>query len=727
MRFTLVISCVLLLVKASAQESYVVTPVDLTPMGQDYAPTLMDSTVVMCSLRDRGQMVDYRNAETGDPFSDLYAFNWSGYAASTPNVLSETLISPLNDGPATFAMGGTTICFTRNLASLKKLNKKADNDRLGLFFSARTENGWSEPVAFDYNSADYSVMHPAFSADGKRLFFASDMPGGSGGVDLYVCELSRDGWDIPVNLGPTVNSEVSDVFPFVSANNVLYFASKRDGGEGGLDIYKTSIRGGEWSKPEAMPAPINSPGNDLGYASFVSDRSGFLSSDRDGSDRIYSFRKVLPFFASCPEQMENNYCYSFDEPKKRDKGELPVHYRWDMGDGTTINDGRAEHCYKGPGHYIVTLDLVDDATGTVFFNEAKYDLVIDDVHQPYITCGDTARSGRDFALDAMHTYLPGTTTEEFRWDLGDGSFADGRSIAHDWKAPGEYLVKVDVQGIDQKKQGMTSHCVSKKVTVLKHFEDTEDTPVMASYQDSKGAVHEFNFQALPSDQHAMSVQEGEDVKFSVELFASKERLSLNDPRFTEIKKFYPVYERYDPIRGQYTYSVGQAKDLEGMYEIFTKVKQLQFLDAEVVALHMEKITDMSALELLNEQDLNNSVVRASTVLFDNGLATFAQEFEPQLDKIQELLMKHTTLNVVIEAHTDANGGDDFNLKLSQQRAESIIAYLTGHGVKPQRLVPVGHGENHPIADNKSTDGRAQNRRVEFRLVMRDEQAYERRH
>ena len=85
-------------------------------------------------------------------------------------------------------------------------------------------------------------------------------------------------------------------------------------------------------------------------------------------------------------------------------------------------------------------------------------------------------------------------------------------------------------------------------------------------------------------------------------------------------------------------------------------------------------------------------------------------------------MKHAALNVVIEAHTDANGGTDYNLKLSQQRAESIIAYLTEHGVKAQRLVPVGHGENHPIADNTSADGRAQNRRVEFRLVMRDDQA-----
>ena len=370
--------------------------------------------------------------------------------------------------------------------------------------------------------------------------------------------------------------------------------------------------------------------------------------------------------------------------------------------------------------------MIDDLSDAVFFNEATYELMIDDVHQPYITCLDSARSGKELLVDAMHSYLPGSSQEEFHWDFGDGTFADGKTTGHTWSTPGQYIVKLDVQGVEQGARATSSHCVTKSITVIKRFEDVVDEPVLSQYVDAAGKTREFSYQDLPFDAFAMAVKENEEVSYSVQIFANKERLSLNDPRFSEIKKFYPVYERFDPVRGEYTYSVGQAKDLTAMYEIYKKVKELHFLDAEVVAIHPEKVTDLSALALLNEQDLNNSVVRASTVLFENGKAAIGKAFEPQLDKVRELLTLHPQLDVVIEAHTDANGGNDFNLKLSQKRAQSIVNYLAQSGVVAERMVPVGHGENHPIADNDVANGRAQNRRVEFRLVMREDQAYEKR-
>ncbi len=269
-------------------------------------------------------------------------------------------------------------------------------------------------------------------------------------------------------------------------------------------------------------------------------------------------------------------------------------------------------------------------------------------------------------------------------------------------------------------------CITKHITVIKRFEDSQDGAVFAQYQDAAGKMHDFNFQALPFDQFSMAVKENEDVRFTVQLFASKERISLEDARFTEIRKFYPVFERYDPVKGEYTYSVGQAKNLKEMYKVFQKVLELKFMDAEVSVIHTEKVTDLSALSLLSEEDMNNSVVRASTVLFETGKATFSSDFQAPLDKMVKLLGDHPQMNVVIEAHTDANGTEADNLKLSQQRAQSIMDYLIAKGTTAERMVPVGHGENHPIADNKSAAGRAKNRRVEFRLVIREEQANEKR-
>jgi outer membrane protein OmpA-like peptidoglycan-associated protein len=132
------------------------------------------------------------------------------------------------------------------------------------------------------------------------------------------------------------------------------------------------------------------------------------------------------------------------------------------------------------------------------------------------------------------------------------------------------------------------------------------------------------------------------------------------------------------------------------------------------------------LELLSTRELDRTVVRSSTVYFDKGRSTFGKNFEPQLNKLLEVLDRHAQLSIVIEAHTDATGREDYNLSLSQKRAQSIMEYLVARGVQAERLVPIGHGENNPIASNLTEDGRGLNRRVEFRLQVQGDQAYERR-
>jgi outer membrane protein OmpA-like peptidoglycan-associated protein len=712
----------LLMLRSAAQEHYEVAPVDLSPPGVDYAPVLLDSSVVICSLRDQGTIV-VRDAVSDDPLSDLYRFEWNAGRPSNPALLSPELASEVNDGPASFSLDGTTICFTRNQrASTRK--RRGEEDRLGLFFAALIDGRWSKPAPFDYNSRVFSIMHPAFSPDGTHLYFASDMPGGLGGTDLYRSDLVDGQWDIPVNLGGSVNSDANELFPFIASDGTLYFSSDRGDGPGKLDIHQCRALGMKWNKAEVLPEPLNSAGNDMGYTSFRTDRSGFLSSDRSGSDRIYSFRRMPKLFAECGEQEDNNYCYSFNEPGEFSKlvEDLPLQYSWLMGDGMRINGSTAEHCYKGPGTYRVELEIIDSASGEVFFNAASYELRIDDIQQPYITSADTVRSGRATRLDALHTYLPGHTREEFHWDLGDGNFAEGRSIDHMWSVPGEHVVRLAVVGINENSRQVYTRCVTKTLTVIRRFDDSADQPVLTRYQDASGNVHAFNFQALPFDQFNIAARENEDVRFSVKILESTVRLDLNDARFAEVRKFYPVLERYDPEKGIYVYSVGQAKDLREMYEVFKKMLELEFMDAEVAVIHPDKVIDLSALELLTAQELNNSVVRESTVRFDNGKDTFGEDFRPRLDKLVDLLAAHPQVRMIIEAHTDALGSNAANLALSQRRAQRIADYL-GQRTDMARLVPIGFGEEHPIADNGSATGRAQNRRVEFRLVLREDQAY----
>lgn len=139
-------------------------------------------------------------------------------------------------------------------------------------------------------------MHPCLSPDGRRLYFASDMPGGQGGIDLYYTELINDVWGPPVNLGPGINTRGSEVFPYLSPGGVLYFSSDGWGGMGGLDIFqaKPQLEGG-WKPPYNFGAPLNSPADDFGFSWEEEGRCGYFSSDRDGGvgkDDLYSFRNI---------------------------------------------------------------------------------------------------------------------------------------------------------------------------------------------------------------------------------------------------------------------------------------------------------------------------------------------------------------------------------------------------------------------------------------------------
>lgn len=142
-----------------------------------------------------------------------------------------------------------------------------------------------------FNSDKYSTGHPSLTADGKTMYFISDMPGGYGGTDVYVVQRSANGWGKPLNLGYTVNTTGDEMFPFMAADGVLYFSSDGQPSIGGLDVFKTIKNGTEWTKPENMGAPINSSADDFAFWIDAKTRQGYLSSNREGgkgNDDIYA-------------------------------------------------------------------------------------------------------------------------------------------------------------------------------------------------------------------------------------------------------------------------------------------------------------------------------------------------------------------------------------------------------------------------------------------------------
>ncbi len=164
------------------------------------------------------------------------------------------------------------------------------------------QNKWSDvpAEAVPFNDNEYSVGHPCMSRDGKTLYFASDKPGGYGGVDIYMCTREIGTlWSSPVNLGPKVNTAGNDMFPFIADDGTLYFASDGHLGLGGLDIYsttqnKTGNKTITWAEPVNLGSPINTSSDDFNYIISSDNKRGYFCSNRPGGhgdDDIYSFIK----------------------------------------------------------------------------------------------------------------------------------------------------------------------------------------------------------------------------------------------------------------------------------------------------------------------------------------------------------------------------------------------------------------------------------------------------
>lgn len=195
-----------------------------------------------------------------------------------------------HEGPAALLPDGT-LMFTRNNYFKGKAKKSAEGIIKLKLFTA-TAPGLDEVKPFPYNSDEYSVGHPALNSTGTVLIFASDMPGGFGGTDLYYCTRTSasEEWGKPVNMGKTINTEGDELFPTLYQDTQLFFSSTGHAGLGGLDIFEIGLEG---TNPVASPvnlgAPVNSSVDDFSLVRNQNGQQGFFTSNRRGNDDIYTF------------------------------------------------------------------------------------------------------------------------------------------------------------------------------------------------------------------------------------------------------------------------------------------------------------------------------------------------------------------------------------------------------------------------------------------------------
>jgi len=266
----------------------------------DFSPSYWKDKIVFVSNRVHSLQNVRLHSLNDKPFLDLFsAKNDSLQNFTQIQKFDASINSKYHEGPSCFTKDGSTIYFTRNNFFKGKYKKsKTGINMLELFKSTNTKGKWiTEKLSIDND--DYSVGHPSLSADEKTLYFASDMPGGFGGTDIWMCTINADGTlGATKNMGEIVNTEGNELFPFMSNDGTLFFSSNGHLGFGELDVFAAVLdKEIRISKVMNLGVQVNSGKDDFGFILDKEGKFGYLSSNRDGGlgdDDIYAISAIRP-------------------------------------------------------------------------------------------------------------------------------------------------------------------------------------------------------------------------------------------------------------------------------------------------------------------------------------------------------------------------------------------------------------------------------------------------
>lgn len=275
-----------------------VDPKPLSPVLQttpsQYFPTLTadEQTIVFTALKPEGD-------------EDLMTARFNGETWSPPQSLSPNINTPDNEGTATLSADGRMLVFTA-------CQGRKGFGSCDLYVSRKTGDDWSVPENLGpaVNSRFYESQ-PSLSADGRRLYFVSDRPGGKGKRDIWRTDLDAQGnWREPVNLGAPINTLGDDVSPFIHANGQsLFFGSDGHVGMGGYDLFVSDSAQTGWSEPQNLGYPIN-----------TADDQASLFVAANGRRAYYSYEEQLEGVS------QKSRLYAFDLPESLRERVKPVSY-----------------------------------------------------------------------------------------------------------------------------------------------------------------------------------------------------------------------------------------------------------------------------------------------------------------------------------------------------------------------------------------------------------------
>lgn len=648
----------------------------------DFGATFYKDGIVFASERDKSTMIKRSHSWTGNPFLDLYfvPFKKKDTELSYGRVekFSNDINSKYHDAVVTFNDKQEVVFFTRNNYSGGKSGKDDEGVmRLKVFTAKKKGNGWGSEEGLPFNSDEYSCTHPSLAADGTRLYFASDMPGGFGGMDIYYSELENGRWGPPVNLGASVNTEGNEIFPHISKKGRLYYSSDGQLGLGGLDIYYVDpTDGGQWTSPENVGAPINSKDDDFGISVSDDGTYGFFTSDRNGGsgrDDIYSFSKkaqplkIFVYDAITKEPLDSALVTS-DTCTKRKL--------------YTGKDGK------------VTIELPFNKCCT--FKAAK---------EGYMENAQQGCTKDATATEETIVEIPLMKEQKFKlegvvYDQSTGLPLEGAKLTliSDCKADSMRTFTTDATG--RYAFPLSQECCYKvRAEKDKYFAQTAggDTTCTKGLKESKTLILNINLQPTTTN--------------IPEKPATDPLADLDKPAPTPDAPKELGRVKYDKKQGAYVDNAG--KPVTG-----TK-RGVVYEDGKIVPQKTQGTVFTPSDTKYTGQDTAQAYFLH--VYYDFDQAFLRDESVPELQKLLALMKDNPKFIIEISSHTDARGSNSYNNRLSQRRAESVVRWLIEHGAERDRLVPRGYGENMLSNNCKnnipcSEKDHQMNRRTEFRVL-----------
>lgn len=279
-------------------DRYVIYPLSINTVFSEIGPAIYEDKLVFSSNRAGVAPMKRFDIRDGSHFYKFYEAKRKDLLSfSETRMFDRRLSTKYNDGPIAFNYDYSVAYITRNVVTAT-----SKNITLNIYTSVKENGKWSKnPTPLPLSRADISYMHAFITKENDRIYFVSDMPGGYGGMDIYYSNIEYGFLSSPINLGPAVNSAQNEMFPFEKEDGTLYYASDKQGGIGGMDIYLALRADDLFVSSYNMGYPINTSSDDFGLIWLDDGLSGYFVSDREegmGKDDIYAFteKQAQPYF-----------------------------------------------------------------------------------------------------------------------------------------------------------------------------------------------------------------------------------------------------------------------------------------------------------------------------------------------------------------------------------------------------------------------------------------------